>query len=659
MKRVALIASSIAVLGAAIAQAAPDGVPARPRSIGRWYDHDPSAPQPGFEAWSPADAAGFLQLYPDAYLEVPFDDAKPPGLTKAQEVAGRVHALKSILSQRGVDASGRICMSGDRPDVLTRLADDNGPCNVRYGGGGCDWEGDMDGSHGEAESVVKVAGHVTAGTPTGLVDARSRWQTDLYHRRLLVLRPGSASEERRRVVTNDASSLTVDGVWRTPPRPGDLFEVRGSFDPAWVKRVSQSAHQDALQQFWPRVRNVCGSLPCAPPAESLDPFDSNNRRGWVPWADRGAIEALRTPSSVPALYGWVYDGGKTYRHGVRPEQWKDPYFVASSVVMDLANPSYREWHIRYLLYQLEDHGIEPGESTCILSAYKPGFHTYYSDQLNGPSGRPCSEGTTDNWVGPAQICKDGTSESGPLHPTPFAPGEYEAAISSYFREMTTTLAANGYSNLRIVTAEAPSYRDTIWSILAADVRRLAKMVGEQGGWIEPRLAVLASLPPPSARPPQTVAGDATDPAVPTSDTSASGTTGASDPTTPIANAPAESPASAPPIPREGGVVSASPGSGGSPTPSFSLGSGPTTGASASDTGHPATTATNPLAAENSPSPPSPTAASGADPGSAPPAARAASGGGESAAASKPSRHGYVTSSRGSGGGTIYAPSLNK
>lgn len=500
MKRLVFLMSSIAVLAGSPAQSAPDGVPARPRSIGRWYDHDPNTPQPGYEPWTPADAAGFLQLYPDAHLEVFFNDGKPPGHRKSHEMGSRVRELESILRQRGVNATGRICMSGDRPDVLARLVDDTGPCNPRNGGGGCDWEGDMDGSHGEAETVVKVAGRVTAATPTSLADSGSKWQTDLYYRRLLVLHPGSAKEERHRIVANDSSSLTIDGVWRNSPRPGDRYEVRGSFDPAWVKQIPLGDHEDAVRRLWPSQRTICGTSPCPPPQEPLDPFVTGNRRGWVPWVDRRAIEALRTPTSVPALYGSVYDGDRAYGWGERPARWNDPHFAASSVVMDVANPAYREWHLRYLLYQLEDHGIAPGQSACIVSAYKPGLHARYDD-ANGGSGKPCSVAGSGNWVGPAHVCQDGTAIGGPLHPTPFAPGEYEAAINSYFRELTATLPANGYSNLRIITAEAPAYRDTTWSTLADDVRRNPRIVGEQGGWVEPRLSALTSLPAPGASAP--------------------------------------------------------------------------------------------------------------------------------------------------------------
>ena len=151
MKRVVLILSSIAMLGAAAAQAAPNGVPARPRSIGNWTQHDPEKPNGSAEAWTPSDVAGFLQLYSDAFFILGYEDGKPPGITSWKRRAGQLAELESIAVERGIDVSGRLCMS-ERPDVLTRLTDQTSPCSPTNGGGGCDWEGDMDGSMGEAET---------------------------------------------------------------------------------------------------------------------------------------------------------------------------------------------------------------------------------------------------------------------------------------------------------------------------------------------------------------------------------------------------------------------------------------------------------------------------------------------------------------------------
>ncbi|MCX5736948.1 MAG: hypothetical protein NTZ61_00335 [Proteobacteria bacterium] len=638
MKRIVVIASSIAVLSVAAAQAAPDGVPARPRSIGNWTQHDPEKPIGGAEAWTPSDVAGFLQLYPDAFFILGYDDAKPPGITNWKRRATQLAELERIAAARGVDVSGRLCMS-ERPDVLTRLIDATSPCSPTNGGGGCDWEGDMDGSLGEAETVIKASGLATAGKPDSLVDARADWQPNLWYKRLVVLRPGGPGEERHRVVANDRTGLTPDAPWRIPPRTGDRYEVRGSFDPRWVRQVPKRVHEDTVRRFWAEARDVCGAVPCARPAMPLDPFATANTRGFVAWVERKAIEALRTDSTVPALYGSGYPDKQVTASGDRPAGWNDPYFFASGVILDVSNPAYRAWRVRYLLYKLADHGIEPGESTCLSMAYKPGWHTYYDEQTLGPvTGDPCSVSGIHEYTGPAHVCQDGTSHGGPFNPTPFGPGEFEEAISNYFRETIATLTASGYKDLRIITSEAPGIRGTTWLILDDDVRRNPKMLGELGSWIEPRLAALASLPPPIAKQSTPAVEDSTEPAATPSDTSSSAGTAST-----------------------GNPVGATTASGGSAS-SFSLGSGPKTGASAgtkcpTDTRYPGTSTTTPVAVEVSQGVSSPIAGSGADRGTR--SALPASERRENVARSKPARPGYVTKGSRGGGGTIYAPTFDK
>jgi hypothetical protein len=318
--------------------------------------------------------------------------------------------------------------------------------------------------------------------------------------RLLVLRPRSASEERRRVVSNEESLLVVDRPWAAPPRPGDAYEIRGSFDPSWVMRAPRSVHEATMQRFW--TNRSCGPLPCRAAAEPLDVFAAANRRGWEPWVDRAAIESLATAASVPALYGSIVDAGTD------PTRIDDPFYRASGVVLDLANAGYRAWRARYLLYKLADHG-------CLLVSYKPGWHTFHDESVKGPGNVSCSEPGTNMWTGPAHVCSDGNLWGGPLHPTQFAPGAYEAGVSAYFRELLALLASSGYADVRVITTEGPRYEDRIWSILADDVRRHPSMEGERGGWIDPPLAALAALsaaPEPDGRASEPPAGDGAAPA---------------------------------------------------------------------------------------------------------------------------------------------------
>lgn len=500
--RVVLIVSLVLVAASA-AHGAPDGTPVRPRNIGRWLAHHPVRPQPNQEPWTPADVAGFLAMYPGTYIDVG-EEGKSPGGTQWQEWSQRIAALRTEAARQSVDLNARVCLS-ERPDVLTRLMSNVQHCAPSAGGGGCDWEGDMDGSLGEAETVVKVAGRATDGSQNALVDTTQNWEPELYRHRLLVLRPGGAGSETRRVVSNNEKMLIADAVWDVPPQPGDRYEVRGSFDPAWVKRIPLATHQATVQRFWTNARNVCGAgaAPCRAPAQPLDPFSPANVRGWASWFDRKAIESLRTATEVPVLYGNTADAGSD------PLRHEDPYYEASAVVVDLANPAYRAWRARYLLYYLADFGFPPAANQCLLVAYKPGLHTFHDESVNGPNTMDCSEPGTNTWLGPAHVCRDGTLWGGPFEPTPFRAGEYEAAVSAYFREMLATLTAAGYTNLRVITVEAPPYGQN-WRILADDVRRDPRMYGEHFGSVEPALALLRSAEPPPAADGATQLGAGTD-----------------------------------------------------------------------------------------------------------------------------------------------------
>jgi hypothetical protein len=601
------------------ATAAPDGVPARLMSVGNWRQHDPTEPAPGYEPWTPRDAAGFLELHPAAHLELGQAEGVPAGSYRWVVRGQMVDELRAAARPRGVDLGGRLCMT-ERPDVMSRLTYNVTPCHPSRGGG-CDWEGDMDGRHGEAETVVKVARRATAGTPNGLSDGTQQWDPDIFTHRLVVLRPGSATEERRRVTSNQKSILVVDRNWSAPPRPGDAYEIRGSFDPAWVKRVSREDHRRAIQRFWIDGRS-CGAGTCRPPAEPLDPFDPQNRRGFERWFDRATILALATPTSVPALYGFLNDGGTAVERD--PEAaavLEDPYFTANSALMDVSNPAYRTWRARYLLYKLEDYHMRPGDEACVMMAYKPGLHTYYDENIHGINSHPCHVPGIHVWTGPSHVCRDGTVAHGPLHPTPFGPGEYEAGISAYFREVFATLAANGYGDVRVITTESPPIATDNWVILADDVRRHRQLAGSQVGWIDPPLASLAALPdtPVAATPPP--AQEPSVPAVPAPPAPGSGSSppapppvAVADPAPPPAPTPAPSdPASSPSAPPPTG--SATTGSVASPTVSGGGGGSGRAGFAPAASSRPAPTVSD----------------------------------------SSPPRAGFVTSGNGGGGGAKEAP----
>lgn len=507
------------VLFCGSASAAPDGIPERVKSIGRWSRHDPATLWPGFEPWSPQDAARLLELYRSDFLHLDYNDANPVGRNIVPRIARRVDEVQAIAASRGTDIRGRLCLS-DRPDVMQRLPDADASCSAARGAdGSCDWEGAMDGRLGEAEAVVKAAGTATAGTANSLGDATQTWTPALFRHRLAVLRPGVPGEERRRIANNDATSIEVMSPWSAPPAPGDRYEIRGSFDTNWVMRAPREVHEAALRRFW-EDRRLCGDTPCRPAPYPLDPLDPANPRGILGWLDRGAVSALATAASVPALYGWGYDGddpSPITQYSALPHRWTEPHFRASGVVMDLRNPAYRAWRVRHAMYRLAEYGLAAGEAGCLAVEAKPGFHAWYDEAAFGPATSTCSAPNTHNWAGPAQICRDTQSFGGPLHPTQYGPGEYEAAISAYFRELIAALVENGYGDIRVLTVEAPAFRNELWSTLADDVRRLPQMQGVQWGTTEPGLSVLAAVPPeappgePAAAPPPPTPGPADPP----------------------------------------------------------------------------------------------------------------------------------------------------
>jgi hypothetical protein len=478
---------------APVAAATTDGQPQRIQTIGNWRHHDPVAPQyPDAERWTPGDVVGFLGRFPGAVMDGGYRDGYPPGNTRWLDLGALIGEARTLSGAEGVPFAGRMCIT-ERPDIMVRF-DSEISCEPSRGGGGCDWEGDMDGELGEAETVVKRAGRATAATETGLTDSRGDWKSDIWRHRLLVLRPGPG-EERRRIVANTATALSVDSAWLQPPRPGDRYEIRGSFDPAWVQRVPRNAHEASVERLWEQQRNVCGprgaGAPCNPAAEPLDPLSPANQRAWPGYVDRAAIEVLATSAEVPALYGPIIDG---VSKSDAPSAWLDPYFSAQAVVMDLANPAYREWRARYLMYKLRDHALPAGAPACVILTYKPGWYTFRDEAERGTSPDTCATPGSNLWTGPAHVCSDGSAHGGPFVSGLYEPGEFEAAINAYIRETLAKLAQRGWPDLRIITTERPNFAGQTWSILADDVRRNPKLLGEWDGALDPPLSLLDQAP---------------------------------------------------------------------------------------------------------------------------------------------------------------------
>lgn len=479
----------LALLLGAPTLAAPDGRPRRIDFIGDLHDHDPTAPTSGYESWDPVDLVNLLNGHPGLVLRLGRFDGTPPGNALWERRRAQIAEVERLAALAGVPTAQRTCVPV-RMDLRRFWESDARFCDPARGGRGCDFEGDMDGSFGEPETVVKVRGRVGSAAESSLRDGAARWTPNQWAHRLLVVRPGSALEERRRIVGNDAEQIQLAEAFADVPGPGELYEIRGSFDRDWILRVPIETHEASVERFWERRRNVCGrslQADCRTPAEPLDPFSPLNRRGWVSGMDRAGVEALRTASTVPALAGSIADGTP-----MSPE-YTDPYFAAHAVVMDVRNPAYRHWNVRKSLYKLQDFGYEPGEPVCIVAVIKPAAHTYYDETTEGPSTHPCAIPGTFSWQGPAHVCPAEGNEGGLMNPTQFKPGEYEAAVNEWLRELLATLPQYGYSDFVLLTEEKPAYRNRKWDFLAEDIRFHPRVVGSIGSPLDPPLAALTDV----------------------------------------------------------------------------------------------------------------------------------------------------------------------
>jgi len=170
----------------------------RPRApridqIGDWRSHDPQFPNPGKDPWTPRDAARLLARFPEAIFQVEARSAYPSGNVYVRRTGEQVAELRAAAIPVGVQLDGRLCVSL-RPEVFDRFVDGQIACDPSRGGGGCDWEGNMDGRFGEKEDIVKASGIATEGAAASLRDATADWSAGRWNHRLLVLRPGFVGE---------------------------------------------------------------------------------------------------------------------------------------------------------------------------------------------------------------------------------------------------------------------------------------------------------------------------------------------------------------------------------------------------------------------------------------------------------------------------------
>jgi hypothetical protein len=258
---------------------------------------------------------------------------------------------------------------------------------------------------------------------------------------------------------------------------------------------------------------------------------------------------------VPALYGPIYGMNKSDP----PSAWLDPFFSISGVVMNVADPAYREWRIRYLMYKLRDHALPPGAPACLMLAYKPGWYTFRDEVEQGASPDVCATPGSKLWTGPAHVCTNGAAPGGPFVSGLYERGVFERALNAYIRDMLTMFAQSGWTDLRILTSERPDFGGQLWSILADDLRRSPKLLGEWYTTIEPPLSLLAEV---AADPNPATPADP-NPATPADPNPAGGTSPGAGSSASTAAAP-EPPAGAQPdpTPARRGYVTKSAGGGG-------------------------------------------------------------------------------------------------
>ncbi|MDX2087795.1 MAG: hypothetical protein SFX73_08095 [Kofleriaceae bacterium] len=190
-------------------------------------------------------------------------------------------------------------------------------------------------------------------------------------------------------------------------------------------------------------------------------------------ADRFSICALRTPAWAPALYGWASKD--------RPE-----LAAVSGVGLDIRQRDARAWNAMRLLSHLKSLGFDPGERGCVLVGYKPGM---WAREDGAVRGRDCPAQGANTWSGFVTPQNAGRCPAPrPLLPTPYGPGQYEAALNAQMRAAYRALdgplpAAFGaakatYSGIRLLFTERPMAGERLWSIWEDDVRRDPRVLGE-------------------------------------------------------------------------------------------------------------------------------------------------------------------------------------
>lgn len=170
----------------------------------------------------------------------------------------------------------------------------------------------------------------------------------------------------------------------------------------------------------------------------------------------GTSNACLPSQQCVAQYGWGDDVAQ--------------HFVNTAVGADLRIDAYQQWSAERLIALIADTGAD-----CVIIGNKPGWWTHYG----GPdSGDECWQPGVDQWKGPTRTFDPCARNGGLFSPTPYGPGEYEAALNGYFRKLFAELDAAGLADFPVLTIERPAALNIAWSWIEPDVSANPHLIGE-------------------------------------------------------------------------------------------------------------------------------------------------------------------------------------
>lgn len=71
-----------------------------------------------------------------------------------------------------------------------------------------------------------IAGQATTAGASSLTDTNQSWQTDIWSGYVLYIMAGRGSGQSASIISNDSSTLTIQGKWVTEPDHSSFYEIR-------------------------------------------------------------------------------------------------------------------------------------------------------------------------------------------------------------------------------------------------------------------------------------------------------------------------------------------------------------------------------------------------------------------------------------------------